>query len=233
MRTPPQSSRTPWNKAVCQGCEWASHSWPPSTLDSCALKCPAAGGREFGLPPPWGSAEARKTHCGFRHTACLCTSPYWDCEAPSLHRLPHRCTHIRSLKPVSHTESHTRACFHMLPHASTCSVYCAYRHPSASSPAGLVCSCNMQHNLTHSYRLPCVHASIHPQQSPKKFSHVFACFISSRMPSQAPDTAFPQAPARPPLPAQASNSKSRNIQVQTTADGGCPMVGSGRGRRQG
>ena len=115
------------------------------------------------IATPWGSAEARKTHCGFRHTACLRTSPYWDCEAPSLHRLPHRCTHIRSLKPVSHTESHTRACFHMLPHASTCSVYCAYQHPSASSPAALVCSCNMQHNLTHSYRLPCVHASIHPQ----------------------------------------------------------------------
>lgn len=116
---------------------------------------------------PWDRAEARKTHCGFQRTlskfsTCLLICPHWDCEAPSLHRLSHTEAHVHSLMPMSHTESHTRARFHMLPHASACPVYCAYLHPSASSPAGLVCSCNMQHNLTHSCPLPCVHASIHP-----------------------------------------------------------------------
>lgn len=61
---------------------------------------------------------------------------------------------------------------------------------------------------------------------------MIACFTSPRMPSPAPTTAFLQAPSRPPSPAQASNSKSRNIQVQTAAGEGCPMVGSGRGRSQ-
>lgn len=117
MRTPPHSSRTPWNKAVCQGCEWASHSWPPSTLDSCALKCPAAGGRGLDHHPlrQW---KGQESHYGFKHThgkssACHLTCPHTlTREVPGL---PHRCTRTLIEAHESHEVTHPS----MLPHAFT------------------------------------------------------------------------------------------------------------------
>lgn len=59
------------------------------------------------------------------------------------------------------------------------------------------------------------------------------CDGTPQIPPHAPTrirmatVAFPQA-FRPPSPAQASNSSSRNMQVQSAAGWGRPMVGSGR-----
>ena len=107
MRTPPQSSRTPWNKAVCQGCEWAWHSCPSSTLGSCALKCPAAGGRGLyhhplgqcrGQEKPRQGQTDTHTHTHTHTQGHTCThtkhTHALSCLPPGLHPLLHKYTRI-------------------------------------------------------------------------------------------------------------------------------------------
>lgn len=148
---------------------------------------------------PWGSAEARKTHCGFKRTysefsACLLSCPHREGEAPNMHGLPHRCA--RPL--IEAHESHRVAHPSMLPHASASRVYCACLLPSASNLAGLACSRSIRHNPTHSYPLPCVHASVHPQKSPKTFPTVIARSPPPPAPpSQAPATHSRRLPPGP------------------------------------
>lgn len=187
MRTPPQSSRTPWNKAVCQGCEWAWHSCPSSTLGSCALKCPAAGGRGLyhhplgqcrGQEKPRQGQTDTHTHTQghtrthTKHTHAL------SCLPPGLHPLLHKYTRILGdARESSQAKSPSRAGVHR-------SLYtpvgiCAPQQ----ADSGLVFSRNMQQNL------PRGSASTHPQESPWRLPH--ACFTSPH----------PQAlSAAPPMP---------------------------------
>lgn len=239
MRTPPHSSRMPWNKAVCQGCEWASHSWPPSTLDSCALKRPAAGGTGFGSSPPGAAQRPGKTTVGSKGptASSLPASSHahtGKVRPPNMHGLPHRCA--RPL--IEAHESHRVAHPSMLPHAPTCvckPCLLGMSAPLSKQPCRL--SMLAQYSTQPDTLLPtAVCACLCPPSG--KPEEVPNCDHTSppRPPPGHHPKHLPRIPAgsrQAPSPAQASNSKSRNIQVQTAAGEGCPMVGSGRGRRQG
>lgn len=240
MRTPPHSSRMPWNKAVCQGCEWASHSWPPSTLDSCALKRPAAGGTGFGSSPPGAAQRPGKTTVGSKGptASSLPASSHahtGKVRPPNMHGLPHRCA--RPL--IEAHESHRVAHPSMLPHAPTCvckPCLLGMSAPLSKQPCRL--SMLAQYSTQPDTLLPTAVCAClcPPSGKPEEVPNCDHTSPPAPPPATIPSTchAFLQAPARPPhlprLPtARAGTSRSRPQQVRDVPWWG---LGEGEGRAE-
>lgn len=177
----------------------------------------------------------QENHCGFkRHT--LSSLP---ASSPS-HVGPLACTcHHKDIQIQRYIEAHesSQGVTHpsMLPHVSTGPQHsCVHLHPSASSPTSLVCSYKFDTLLPAAWSaLPPPALRKASPQKPPTCKHLLHIPAHPTACTPIATAACPQAHADTCSPAQASNSKSRNIQVHVAAGGGLPMVGSGGGRAWG